>query len=195
MGGQQLLRTGLHSNEMPRWIPNFFTILRLLLVPLIIRDILIDRPRQALVLFVLAAATDVLDGVTARTFQLSSQLGAYLDPVADKALLSGVFLALAIAGKIPLWIVVIIFARDLYLLLAVAVLLVFTRMRKYSPSWWGKASTFIQVVTAVAWMARYMLHLSVLDAISIAILWPCAAFTIWSGLHYTWRGVQVARMH
>lgn len=180
---------------MPRWIPNFFTLSRLLLVPVIIRAILTGRATEAAVLFACAAATDVIDGAAARAFGITSQVGAYLDPIADKALLSGVFLALAIAGDIPAWVVVLIFGRDLYLLLAVGVLLWLTPRRKFPPSNWGKASTFVQIVTALCWMARNMLHAPPLDAISTAMLWPCAAFTVWSGLDYTWRGVQLARAH
>jgi cardiolipin synthase len=180
---------------MPRWVPNFFTVLRLVLVPAVIRAILLGQHALALVLFACAAATDVLDGAAARRFHLTSQFGAYLDPIADKALLSGVFLALAISGNIPQWLVIIVFGRDLYLLLAVALLLWLTPRRKFSPSSWGKASTFVQVVTAVAWMVRNMQHVPVLDTISSAMLGPCAAFTIGSGLHYTWRGIQLARAH
>ena len=83
---------------MPRWLPNAFTLARLLLVPLIIRDILTQHHTEALVLFALAAVTDVLDGAAARNFRATSQFGAYLDPIADKVLLSGVFLALAGGG-------------------------------------------------------------------------------------------------
>jgi cardiolipin synthase len=180
---------------MPRWIPNLFTISRLVLVPVIIRSIVLGRPTQALVLFACAAATDVIDGAAARAFGLTSQFGAYLDPIADKALLSGVFLALGVAGDIPWWLVILIFGRDFYLLLAVAVLLWLTPRRKFPPSSWGKASTFVQIVTALVWMARNMLNGPALDAASAAMLWPCAAFTIWSGLDYTWRGVQIARAH
>ncbi len=180
---------------MPRWLPNFFTVSRLILVPVIIRAILLGHHTEALVIFVLAAITDVLDGATARSFRVTSQFGAYLDPIADKALLSGVFLALALAGLVPRWVVMIIFGRDLYLLLAVGLLLWLTPRRKFPPSSWGKLSTFVQIATAVCWMARNMLHLPVLDSLSFAMLWACAVFTVWSGLHYTWRGVQLMRMH
>jgi cardiolipin synthase len=180
---------------MPRWIPNFFTLSRLLLVPVIIRAILTRRATEAAVLFACAAATDVIDGATARAFRITSQFGAYMDPIADKALLSGVFLALALAGDIPWWLVLIIFGRDLYLLSAVAVLMWLTPRRKFAPSIWGKASTFVQILTALCWMARNMLGAPPLNAISTVMLWPCAAVTIWSGLEYTWRGLQLARVH
>jgi len=180
---------------MPRWLPNFFTILRLLLVPAVIRAIVLGHHTEALLLFIAAAVTDVLDGAIARAFQITSQSGAYLDPIADKVLLSGVFLALALTRQIPLWLVIIIFGRDVYLLLGVAVLLWLTPARKFPPSSWGKASTLVQIVTSVVWMARNMHHVLVLDELSYAMLWPCAAFTIWSGVHYTWRGVQLARAH
>ena len=180
---------------MPRWVPNLLTGFRLVLVPAVISAILAGRHTQALVLFACAALTDVLDGAIARAFQISSQFGAYLDPIADKALLSGVFLALALSGSIPWWLVVIAFGRDLYLLSAAAILLWLTGRREFAPSVWGKVSTFVQVVTVTAWMARNMQPVPVLDSIAAAALWPCAAFTIWSGVHYTWRGLQLALAH
>ena len=80
-------------------------------------------------------------------------------------------------------------------LLTAGLLLWLTSRRKFPPSSWGKASTFVQIVTAIAWMTRNLTHLPVVDSISTALLWPCAAFTIWSGLLYTWRGLQLARAH
>jgi cardiolipin synthase (CMP-forming) len=182
---------------MPRWlnIPNLFTLLRLALVPFVIQCILSGRHFAALALFAAAAATDLLDGAAARHFASSTQAGAYLDPIADKCLLSGVFLALAAASILPWWFVAIIFGRDLYILLAVAAIMLLTPVRRFPPSTWGKLSTFVQIVTAVAWMARDVLPYPVLDLFSSAMLWPCVGFTIWSGLHYTWRGIQVARAH
>jgi|SRR5579871_928429 len=187
----------LHSREMPRWVnvANFFTLLRLVLVPFVILAILTGEHRRALVLFACAAITDIMDGATARHFGVATQSGAYLDPIADKCLLSGVFLALAVAGLIPHWFVAIIFGRDLYILFAVGFLLWLTPVRSFPPSVWGKASTFVQIVTAVVWMARYVLAIPALDALSAAILWPCAAFTLWSGIHYTWRGLHLSRAH
>lgn len=189
--------TALHFGEMPRWmnLPNLLTLIRLILVPFIIAAILQGNHAVALVLFASAALTDGLDGLLARRFGAMTRAGAYLDPIADKCLLSGVFLALALAGLVPRWFVVVIFGRDLYILCAALLLLSFTAQRSFPPSVWGKASTFLQILTAVIWMARNLSPTPVLGLVSAAILWPCAAFTVWSGVHYTWRGVHPARAH
>src|SRR5262244_2762586 len=104
---------------MPSWLnlPNSLTLLRLLLVPFVILEILAGRHFDALVIFTVAAVTDVLDGAAARRLGSSTSTGAYFDPIADKCLLSGVFLALAMAGLAPIWFVAVIFGRDLYILL------------------------------------------------------------------------------
>lgn len=182
---------------MRSWLnaPTFFTLLRLLLSPVVIYAIVTGRHELALAFFASAAATDVVDGALARHFGQVTKIGAYLDPIADKCLLSGVFLALAIARMVPGWFVAIVFGRDLYILCAAALLLKFTRTRSFPPSVWGKASTFVQICTAVVWMARNMLGISFLNVLARAMLWPCAAFTLWSGLHYTWRGIQMIRAH
>ena len=99
---------------MPSWLnlPNLFTLLRLLLVPWIIMAILGGHPVLALALFAGAASTDILDGAAARHLGSSTQAGAYFDPIADKCLLSGVYLALAAAHIMPWWFVILVFARD-----------------------------------------------------------------------------------
>ena len=162
-----------------RWLnaANLLTILRLVLVPFVIFAILDGHHTLALALFAGAAATDVLDGAVARRFRLATPVGAWLDPVADKCLLSGVFLALATAAMVPWWLVLLIFGRDFYILAGAAIVMRLTPLRRFPPSIWGKLSTFVQIVTAVACLAGN----------SSAMVWPCAAFTIWSGIHYTWR--------
>jgi cardiolipin synthase len=173
---------------MPRWLnaANLLTFLRFVLVPFVILAILHGHHTLALALFAIAALTDVLDGAVARRFRLATPAGAWLDPVADKCLISGVFLALAGAGTVPWWLVGIVFGRDFYILAGVAIVMLLTRVRKFPPSIWGKASTFVQVLTVVAWMAGSV-------GPARAMLWPCAAFTIWSGIHYTWRTIRLLR--
>jgi cardiolipin synthase len=179
---------------MPRWInlPNCLTLVRLALAPLVVEAVLSGRSWPAFVLFAVAAWTDILDGAAARRFKSFTQVGAYLDPIADKCLLSGVFVALAAAHRVPWWVVGIIFGRDLYILLAALVMMRFTPIRKFPPSVWGKLSTFAQIVTVAVWMGRDLFQLRVLDALSFAMLWLCAVLAVWSGLNYTWRGLQIA---
>ena len=88
---------------MPKWLnlPNLFTLLRVVLTPFVIKEILDGRHMLALELFAIAAFTDILDGAAARRFGVVTPTGAYLDPIADKCLLSGVFLALAVARIVP----------------------------------------------------------------------------------------------
>jgi cardiolipin synthase len=180
---------------LPRWInlPNGLTALRLALVPFVIQAIVDGRHLLALALFAVAAATDVLDGAAARRWGAATRTGAYLDPIADKCLLSGVFLALAVTGAAPWWLVGVIFGRDVYILLGAAAALRWTSLRKFPPSVWGKISTFVQVATAVGWMARDVLHTGLTERFASAMQWPCAAFTIWSGVHYTWRILRPPR--
>jgi len=181
---------------MAPWVnlPNLLTLLRLLMAPLVIEAILQGRHLLALALFAGAAFTDYLDGAAARHFKTSTQAGAYLDPIADKCLLSGAFLALAAAHIVPWWLVAIIFGRDLYILLGAVIVMFLTPVRRLPPSVWGKLSTFVQIVTATAWMARDAFPSQPLDSFALLTIWPCAVCTVWSGLHYTWRGLQIARI-
>jgi cardiolipin synthase (CMP-forming) len=177
--------------EMPRSanIANLLTAGRLALVPFIVAAIVEHHHLRALILFACAALTDGLDGFAARAAGLTTRLGAYFDPIADKCLLSGVFLALAAARLVPVWFVAVIFGRDLYILAGAGILMRFTVIRNFPPSVWGKTSTFVQVVTATVWMAADATASSLLEATANVMLWPCAAFALWSGAHYTWRGL------
>ena len=191
------LATGLHSLQMPTWInlANTLTLVRLLLIPFVVQAILAPRPVLALALFVCAAVTDVLDGAAARRLSMTTPSGAYLDPIADKALMSTVFVALALQGSLPWWLVWIVLGRDLYILLSVGIFLMVSSVRKFPPSIWGKLSTFVQIFTVGTWMTRNATGISSLDPLATAMIWICAACTVWSGVHYSWRGVQLARAH
>lgn len=182
---------------MPLWanLPNLFTFLRLILAPFVVQEILAGRDQLALALFALAAATDVLDGAAARHLGLSTRIGAYFDPIADKFLLSGVFLALAAARVVPWWLTALVIGRDLYILLGALTLNITIGAKDFPPSIWGKTSTFVQILTVAIWMGRDAFPSPVFNGAASAAVWPCAAATLWSGLHYTWRGVQFARAH
>jgi cardiolipin synthase len=182
---------------MPAWVnlPNLLTILRLVLVPVVVYYIVEGRYLLAGWLFGAAAFTDILDGAAARGMAVTTKVGAYLDPVADKCLLSGVYLALAWAHLVPWWLVAIIFGRDVYILVGVGIFLLFTSVRSFPPSIWGKVSTFAQICTAVLCLARVIFGTHLLAELSSAMLWPCVGFTVWSGLDYTWKCVLVFRKY
>jgi cardiolipin synthase len=176
-------------------IPNLLTIARLLLAPFIFTAIVNGRHICALALFACAALTDGLDGMLARRFGQITAAGAYLDPIADKVLLSGVYLSLAVAHSVPWWLVIVIFGRDLLLLLSSGIALRFTGFRQFRPTVWGKASTFIQIACAITWMTQNAVNSTPVHALAEALIWPAAAATIWSGLHYGWRGLRFVRAH
>ena len=182
---------------MPAWfnLPNLFTLSRLALTPFVVGAILNGQHVLALVLFVVAGFTDFLDGAAARGLKLTTSVGAYLDPIADKCLLSGVFLALAAARIVPRWVVALILGRDVLILVGVGIVLFFTTIRRFPPSVWGKWSTFVQILTAVVWMARNAAPGPVLDVAASAMLWPCVALTIYSGLDYIHKGIGMAQAH
>jgi cardiolipin synthase len=176
-------------------IPNLLTIARLLLAPFIFGTIVNGRHALALALFACAALTDSLDGLLARRFGQVTPLGAYLDPIADKLLLSGVYLSLAVAGIVPWWLVMVIIGRDLFLLASSGIVLLFTGYREFRPSVWGKASTFVQIACAIAWMTQNAVDSPAVHALAVVLIWPTAAITVWSGLHYSWRGFRFVRAH
>lgn len=180
---------------MRTWLtlPNLFTLARLLLAPVIVSAILHRRAFAALCIFAVAAATDVIDGYLARHLGAATAAGAFLDPIANKLLLTGVYLALALAGSVPWWLVAVIFARDLLILASAAVALLATKLRAFPPSIWGKASTFFQILTAVAFLGRDAFASPLLAASCAALVWPTLALTVWSGIHYGWRGARLLR--
>jgi len=181
---------------MRNWLnlPNLFTLARLALAPLVVFEILNQRHMAAAALFAIAAATDLIDGYLARRLHSATSAGAYLDPIADKLLLSGVFLALAVIRSAPLWLVGVIFGRDLLILGSSGAALLLTRLRAFPPSVWGKASTFFQILTAVAYLARNALGSPVFATLCAALIWPAAALTVWSGIDYGWRGWRLIRI-
>jgi cardiolipin synthase len=170
-------------------IPNLFTMVRILMTPFILFELAHNEFLAGGWLFGAAAFTDLLDGAVARKFGVESRIGLYLDPVADKILLSSVYIGLAAGHAVRPWVVVVIFGRDLWILLLSAIALQFTRFRKLEPSVWGKASTFMQVMTAVAIMAAHGYHDAVLARISQALIWGVAALAFISAADYSLRGV------
>lgn len=144
---------------------------------------------RAIILFFAAGITDVIDGLLARRLGESSAAGAYFDPVADKILLSAIYIALGVVRAIPWWMVALVFARDILILAMAAYGLLFTSIRKFPPSIWGKLSTFLQIGAALVVMGAR-------DGIPTPVdlaLWLMVAGTAWSGVHYVWQGIHILR--
>jgi cardiolipin synthase (CMP-forming) len=163
-------------------IPNLLTAARLLAAPYILYLLWTGSFRTALVWFAIASATDVLDGYLARRFQAGSRLGALLDPVADKVLLSGSFLALGLKSVIPFSLTIFVLGRDLMILAFAIVALARSTHRDFPPSVWGKASTAAQI-TYVLFAVGHEAGLAPLAVVMI-LGWITFVLTIWSGIDY-----------
>ncbi len=177
-----------------RVLPNLLTLLRLALIPLVVRAILTAHTGWALGLFLIAGMTDGIDGYLARRFGWTSRAGAYLDPIADKLMMSGVYLALALCAAVPWWLVAVIFTRDVLILAFSCGVLALTRLRNFPPSVWGKLSTFLQVGAAVWVLTGLAVPDWDLSRFLPALFVLVSAGTIWSGLNYLWRGLRMLRM-
>lgn len=169
---------------MIRQIPNLLSLSRLAATPFLVYLLLAGDRRSALILCLAAGLTDVLDGYLARQLGSASQTGAYIDPIADKVMLSATFLALGISGAIPVWLVVLVFGRDVLMLIAIGAFFAFTRIRSFPPTIWGKLSTFVQIGFVVCVLSRES---------TPALAWVPAIATAWSGLHYIYVGARMLR--
>ena len=138
--------------------PNQLTLLRMMFVPFIVIDLVAGHYRWALILFVLAGFSDGLDGLLARTLKQQTVLGQYLDPIADKLLLSTMFMVLSILHKIAWKYTVLVFSRDISILFASAVLYAIAGLRDFRPSIFGKANTFAQVAAVFFVMLFQIKH-------------------------------------
>ena len=130
-------------------IPNIITLARLLSVPLIVSLILSHQLMAALIFFTLAALSDALDGFLARIFKSRTTFGAYLDPIADKALLVGVFAALGQTGLIELWVVILVVFRDVLIIGGILLLFLFKSTVEMKPLMVSKVNTVVQLMYAL----------------------------------------------
>ena len=172
-------------------VPNFISLLRILLVPVIVIFLMQGAFLKALVVLVVSAITDALDGFLARILKQQTVLGAYLDPVADKALLISCFITLSIKGIIPGWLTVIVISRDCIILLGIAVLSIMSTSVEIRPAFISKVTTAFQLVTLI-FVLIFRICPSVFDYRWVMLLyWLTAFFTIISGLNYMFRKVKL----
>ncbi len=164
--------------------PNQLTLLRMAFLPFVVIHMLANHYEWALTLFVLAGLSDGLDGLLARKLKQQTVLGQYLDPIADKLLLSTVFLVLSILHKIPWKFTVLVFSRDVSILLASGVLYAIAGLRDFRPSIFGKANTFAQVAAVFFVLLLEVHHARWVSILRLTFLRATFTFTILSGVHY-----------
>jgi cardiolipin synthase len=171
-------------------IPNLLSILRMGLVPFFIISVLDGEPRRALLIFVAAGVTDALDGAIARLWKQQSLLGAYLDPIADKILLTSAYIALAIPGLnrgtlIPVWVTVLVIARDVLLVVMALVLYLAQGVKRFPPTVLSKVTTVVQVTAVGVVLLSGFVH--DLEPLVLGLVYLVAGLTLASGLDYVWR--------
>jgi cardiolipin synthase len=184
-------------------IANQLTIVRMGMIPLLITLILSNHPAWGLLVFILAGLTDALDGIIARRYEQSSELGAFLDPMADKLLMTALFIVLSIpdhpqslpdfeaANHLPVYLAIVTISRDVFIVMIALVIHLATGHVGFKPTTLGKATTVIQVVTVGT-----VLLCNSLDRPSPLIIsglvWLTLAMTLSSGLHYIHHATRVA---
>ena len=171
-------------------VPNQLTFLRLGFLPFFIISIHYRRYDIALAVLIIAALTDGLDGLLARTLNQKTALGAYLDPIADKLLLSSSFVVLALNRKISWWLAILVLSRDVLLLTSAAVILVVAGYRLFQPSIYGKLTTALQIMLVFAVVLLAVADWPWLQFVRMILGYLVAGLTVFSGFHYS---IVVAR--
>ena len=166
---------------MLNW-PNRLTMLRIIIVPVFIIAILYHRLEIGLILFIVAAITDALDGYIARAFNAKTPLGTVLDPIADKMLVGTAFLCFSLVTglpeyiKMPIYVPIIVISRDVIILIGALIIYLVTGGIDVKPTVIGKLTTFFQMVTIIAVLLRFVYS---------SWMWNITAvLTILSGLDY-----------
>ena len=169
-------------------IPNSLTIFRILLIPVYIGLLVYEQFDEALIVLLVAGITDALDGTIARAANQRTRLGAFLDPLADKLLLTSGFVTLSSIHLIPSWVTIVVVSRDAMLLLGTAVAQFTESPIDITPTFLGKGTTFLQLTYILLVIFLSSRHME-LDMLS-PLLFGMVAFTICSGCHYLYRGYR-----
>lgn len=167
-------------------LPNSLTILRILLIPVFLGFLIYERYEYSLAVLVLAGLTDGLDGTIARVANQRTRLGAYLDPLADKLLLTSGFVTLSVLHLVPSWIAIVVVSRDMMLMTGTLLARLTESHLDISPTLLGKGTTLFQLsylILVVVLTSRQM-DLRLLQP----LLYLMVCLTIMSGFHYLYRG-------
>jgi cardiolipin synthase (CMP-forming) len=178
---------------------NQLTILRMIFVPCFVLLLIYGHIGAATLVFALAGVTDALDGLLARKLDQRTSLGSYLDPMADKILLTAAFVTLAIKAvpiveHIPVWLTVLTISRDVIIALSALIIHLRTGHSDFPPSLLGKCTTTVQLITVAACMVANFITAGFL-LIFHAAVYASLILTVASGLHYAWRSAQFIEAH
>jgi cardiolipin synthase (CMP-forming) len=167
-------------------LPNFITLARMVMTPVAVMMIISQRFFSAFLIFILAGVSDAIDGFIAKRFGLRTELGAYLDPLADKALLISIYVSLAIYAGLPAWIAITVVSRDVMIVVAVLVSWLLDKPVEIRPVWVSKLNTVAQITLAgfALGVRAYGLDQPLLQT---SLQWTVATTTIASG------GIYVAQ--
>jgi len=181
-----------------RSTPNLLTMMRLFSLPFLVIEILDHHWRLAFALLWVAGISDAFDGIAARLLKQQTRLGAYLDPIADKALLSTLFLVLTHVGIIPRYVTVLVFSRDLGILLICTLLYITNILRDFPPSWLGKWNTAVQILAVLTVMTDQVVPAVWLADTMRMLLYIVAVLAPLSAAQYAWitlRKIQAQGEH
>ena len=189
---RERIRAHVEEKLRPLTLPNFLTLLRMAIVPFFVIAVFAHEFKFAVWIFVISGLTDVLDGWIARTFDLQSRIGALLDPLADKVLLTAAYISLSVphgqAVVIPLWLAILTLFRDFVIMLMAFVFYMFEGIKSFPPTWAGKLTTVMHVLTVS------LVLLANVTAVPQPVLNVCFytsfVFVVASGFSYIYRSSQ-----
>jgi cardiolipin synthase (CMP-forming) len=170
-------------------IPNALTLVRIVLVPLVVWLIITHEMLAAFVLFLLAGFSDAADGYLAKSFHWQTELGAYLDPIADKLLLVSIYVTLGFSSHLPAWLVIAVVSRDILIVGAFLLSWILSRPVPVHPLLISKVNTLSQIVLASVVLAELGLGLG-LERLVLVLIPVTGALTIISAASYFWTWVK-----
>jgi cardiolipin synthase len=158
-------------------IPNFITLGRVILVPVVFWLLVSGQTQAAFLVFVIAGISDGVDGYLAKRYGWTTELGAYLDPLADKLLIVSIFLALGVAEKLPSWVVIAVVSRDILIVIAVVLSWLMENPVRIRPLVVSKANTVAQIVLAATVLADEGFSLG-LGCLRVVLIWVTGVLTV-----------------
>lgn len=170
------------------WLPNLITLGRLFLVPALVYFVMLDQVAAAFWIFVLAGASDAVDGLLAKRLDAVTRLGTYLDPLADKALLVAAYITLGMQGELPLWLVILVVSRDLMIVGGALLYQVIMHELNPRPLAISKLNTAMQIVLVAVVLGQQGLGIDLSEVLVMLLVWATGLTTLLSGAAYliTW---------